>query len=348
MAAGAKITAEGVLRIPPHEPERLFSGDPAAAKGEYRRLVRDWHPDHSDHPMARDVLERVVALYRTAEARFEAGEWRVPGFADLRRPDGGRYRVRSRRRHDFPTGTLHVGDTAATWVLPEEDADLHGRAVAAIRGLSYPDDRTREVISRHMPEIRGEGATDRGPMLSLRKSPDEVLLLDLLAHMGGRLPAVHAAWCVSRLLHLACYLSWAKLMHGAIGLGTVFVSPKDHAASLLGGWGYSAPFGAPLLAMHPDTHASVPPSAVAARAGDPRIDLECVRTTGRALLGDASGAGLLHDPSLPRPLALWLCQPAGKDATGDYEAWQGVLDASFGPRRFVDLPVRPADVYPEP
>jgi hypothetical protein len=347
MALGAALGAEGLLRIPPDQPERLFTGEASAAKGEYRRLLQDWHPDHSTDPRARDVLERIVSLYRTAQERFAAGEWRVPGMVDLRRDDGGRIRIRSRKAHAFATGTLHVGDTVASWLMPGEDADLHAAALRTIAGLGYPDERTRESVSRYLPEVRGHGRTDKGLLISVRKRPDEVLLADLVAHLGGRLPAVHAAWVVNRLLNIACYLGVSRRMHGAIGPETVFVSPPKHSAALLGGWGYAAPFGAPLVALPPLTHATMPPRVLAARVADPRVDLEMVRATGRIVLGDASGASLLHDDALPRPLALWLNQPAGRSATGDYEAWQRVLDESFGPRAFVELRASAAEIYPE-
>jgi hypothetical protein len=34
------------------------------------------------------------------------------------------------------------------------------------------------------------------------------------------------------------------------------------------------------------------------------------------------------------------------DAFNDYAAWEAARDASFGKRRFAELPVTPADVYP--
>ena len=75
-------------------------------------------------------------------------------------------------------------------------------------------------------------------------------------------------------------------------------------------------------------------------------DLESVRAIGRASLGDPTGLALVGRADLPRPMADFLRLPSSGSALDDYRTWSEVLDDSFGPRRFVELPISFSDVYP--
>ena len=66
MFANGMTTAEQILAIPPSEPERLFSADPAARRQEFTALAKRWHPDRAGGSAA--VFDKIVALRRAAEA----------------------------------------------------------------------------------------------------------------------------------------------------------------------------------------------------------------------------------------------------------------------------------------
>ena len=84
----------------------------------------------------------------------------------------------------------------------------------------------------------------------------------------------------------------------------------------------------------------------AAKRADIRLDLECIRAVGRAALGDPTGLGLVGRRDLPRPMADFLRLPSSGSAIEDYRTWNEVLSDSFGPRRFLELPITSSDVYP--
>jgi len=68
-------TAEAILRIPPSNPELLFSGDEAAVHQLYHRLAAQWHPDRNTSPFATEVFQRIVTLYTAAKAQIASGRW---------------------------------------------------------------------------------------------------------------------------------------------------------------------------------------------------------------------------------------------------------------------------------
>jgi hypothetical protein len=203
----------------------------------------------------------------------------------------------------------------------------------------------RRDLGPFMPKPLRVFETERSRVAILEKPEDAVLLADLAAHLGGTIPARHVAWMVSSLLNIANFFAVAGLTHNALTTETVFVSPKGHAAYVLGGWWYATPAGLRLDMLPEATHALLPPATQAAKRADIRLDLECIRAIGRVLLGDATGSGLARRADVPRPMADFLRLPGPGSALEDYRTWNEVLRESFGPRRFVALPVSFSDVY---
>jgi hypothetical protein len=125
----------------------------------------------------------------------------------------------------------------------------------------------------------------------------------------------------------------------------VFVSPKFHSAVPPGGWWYAAKSRSRLELLPDETFALLPRSMATDKRADIRLDIESVRAIGRAALGDPTGLALVGRADLPRPMADYLRLPSSGSAVDDYRAWEQVLKDSFGPRRFVELPVTSSDIY---
>jgi hypothetical protein len=337
------LTAPELLALA--EPERLFSPTLAETKRAYRVLAWAWHPDRNTAAEAPAVFAHVGALYHAACAKLARGLWHVPGLFRCTASDGAVHMIRYQARHDFELGTMLAGKTALAFLLRPEFADLLDDARRTIARLRFANDAMRGQMAPCLPSAPTAVATPEGPVLIVDKAPELVLLRDLLGHLGSAMDPRHVAWVLSSLLNLACYLDHAGLSHNAIGLDTVFVAPEAHRVAVLGGWWYAAQHGARLRALPARSAALAPPDILAARRADIRLDLELIRATGRALLGDEAGSRLARDGRAPRPLVDWLRGAASATALGDYELWGSVLEASFGARRFVKLGVSASDIY---
>jgi hypothetical protein len=340
---GAELLALG-------EPERLFSPTAAAIKQAYRALAWAWHPDRNTAPEAAAVFAHVGALYHAALAKLARGRWHVPGLFRCTARDGAVHIIRYQRQVEFELGTMLIAKTALVFVLRPEFADLFDAGQRALARPRFANDAMRAQIAPCLPLATTTIATPDGPVLIVDKAPELVRLRDLLDHVGGALDPRHVAWIVSSLLNLACWLDYAGLTHNAIGLEAVFVAPHAHRCALLGGWWYAAARGARLQALPARSAALAPPDVLAARTADIRVDLELIRATGRALLGDETGSALARGVAngagrAPRPLVDWLRGAPCDTALGDYELWGSVLEASFGARRFVELGVSASDIY---
>lgn len=346
MRALSELSATFILAIPLSEPERLFTGAKDQAKAEYRELIKQWHPDRTASAEAMDVAAHINRLYDTALIKIEAGSWHAPGHLLLKGTDGKTRRIRYRKKHAFELGEMFYGDTAIIWLVRIEYADLFENARRMIDGLHYRDQAMKAEIARYMPQVRTVFETIDGFAMVLNKTPDTFLLRDILDALNGKIDAKHVAWMQSSIHNIACYLDYAGLTHNAISPDTMFVSPKYHSCSLLGGWWYSAKAGSRLNALPPPAHAIAPPDVLKAKRADPKLDLTLIRAMGRELLGDRSGMTLIESKAAPRPMIDFLRQPTTGLAQRDYALWRDpTLTKSFGARRFVELAISPSDIF---
>jgi hypothetical protein len=332
------------------EPAALFSPSLAAARREYRALAWTWHPDRNPDPAAAAVFAHVGSLFQEACRRLASGRWSAPGLFRCTGPDGSTHVIRVQREHAFELGRLLVGRTALAFRLRPDFADLHAHAARILARLPFADARMRAQMGPCLPAgvaaIADPSASATAePVLIVDKAPGLVLLADLLAHQGGALDPRHAAWIISRLHEIACWLEHAGLAHNAIALDTVLADPQTHRCALLGGWWYAARIGERLHALPARTADLAPPDVLGARRADGRVDGALIRALGRALLGDPSGMRLARERRVPAPFLDWLRGAPGDSAVGDYALWDRVLEASFGPRRFVKLAVTATDIY---
>lgn len=336
------LSAEEILRTTDADAGRIFPGTARDVKAAFRKLAKVWHPDHCADPRAAEVFERLERLRRLAGASGT-----VRGGAEQRtwsRRDGSSVRYSFLRRAEGDVGDILVGRTSIAYETPEGFEDLAANERARIASIRYADPEMRAQFVHFMPEILStvEGA-DRSVTI-LKRPEDCVLLSDLVAHFGGRVPAVHVAWIVSSLENICCFLSWQKLSHGAISPANVLVCPERHSAILVGGWGFATDFGSVHPAVPLRTSDAVPSIALDGAVADFRTDLALVRRTAREALG-AGPRGILSDPDVPEPVARWLLAPPMATAQADYESWGRCLTEAWGPRKFVRMDVDPRQIY---
>jgi len=339
------LSADQILGIPLQAPERLFSGEASLAKRQFRALAALWHPDRNSGRQAGRVFAHITALYREVEEQIGEGAYRGAGAIRLTRTDGSTCQLRYLRRHAFELGDLYVGRSVLLYLIDPVHRHSYDRARRMAASFRFASPDMRAEVQRYLPSVESAFETADKLVLVLKKPPETVFLRDLLDHLGGRIDPRHVAWMISGLLSFCCYLEFSGLVHAAVSLDALLVSPPRHSTLIPGGWFHAYGAGARIETVPARTYEWIPKTLLKDRIATPRINLELVRVTGRELLGDISGAALPWDKSLPRPMVDWLNYPSARDAFTDYELWHEVLKDSFGARRFVELPVREADVY---
>jgi len=351
-----QLTADKILSIA--IPETLFSASAQEARQEYRTLARLWHPDCQSEPNSIHVFAHIVELYRLAQEKLVTGDWDLncekieEQVARLRRfklTDNSVVTCKYRICQPFELGKMYVSENSVSFEIENQFEELFEQGRRRIHAIRFKNDAMALEMSKYLPQIIREFKTSSARVLIVRKTPDQILLSDIIKHFNGRLsPIEHVGWILNNLLNIACYLEWAGLTHNGITAHTVFVSPLRHCSMLLGGWWYATKAGEPLAFLPEDAVPSVPPDVLRTKRADHRTDLELIRSIGRQLLGDATGASLTFDKSLPPTLVEWLQLPSSGSAIEDYKTLKReILTDAFGPPRFVNWKLDADTIYKE-
>lgn len=349
------LSAETLLAI--KNPESLYTKSLYEAKREYRALARRWHPDGTDSPLAHKVFAQIVQLYQAALNKILDGTWiepaekiedARPGIKTFRLIDGSLKTIHYLTARPFELGHMYIADNYVVFEVNDEFSDLFRNGRAQIRCLKYKDDDMAAEMSKFLPQIADEFRTAESRALVIRKTPDQILLADVLAHYGdGLMELEHIGWILNVLYNIACYLQWLGVAHNAFSPDTFFISPVRHSGMLLGGWWYAAEYEERLNALPDRTLKYIPSDVIDHRLADGRTDLELIKAIGREILGDADGTQLCVN-ELPFDLVDFLQLPSSGCATEDYAAWKyGALPVVFGTPRFVAMNLDTHALYKE-
>lgn len=351
-----QLTADKLLAI--ESPEFLFSNSAGEAKAEYRFLARHWHPDRRTTTDAVRVFMHIVQLYQDACKKIANGKWNEPvekieeqvnGLRKFRLIDGSIQTCKYRASHTFELGRTYVADNSLVFEIDKEFEQLFEQGRKRIHTLPLKNNSMVLEMSKYLPQVQDTFKTASSNVLVVRKTPDQLLLCDVIKYFGGKLsPINHVGWILNNLLNLACYLEWAGVTHNAISTKSVVISPLRHTGMLLGGWWYSTKIGQHLSYIPEETLHCIPPDVLRNKRADARVDLELIKSIGREILGDASGAHLALEKSLPPDLVEWLQLPSTGSAFEDYKTFKReVLPSAFGPAKFVNMQLDADQLYKE-
>jgi hypothetical protein len=244
---------------------------------------------------------------------------------------------------------MYIGSHSVTFEVQKEFSDLFHNARRCMRNLRFKDEAMAVEMSKSLPQIEGIFQTSSANFLQIRKTPDQLLLADVLKHYSNRIePVEHTGWILNVLLNISCYLEWSGLTHNAISPDTFFISPLRHSGMLLGGWWYATPVADRLKAIPDRSLNFIPPDIIMNKQADIRADLELIKTTGRELLGDQIGTSLTFESSLPEKLVSWLLMPSMQRSVDEYRTCKyEVLKECFGDARFIPMKLESKDLYKE-
>lgn len=346
------LDAEDLLAVGLETAGRLFPGGGSDAEEVFHRLVKKWHPDRCEHPLAGEVTSHVISLFDVVVRRSSSHPPERRGFGSslvlaplgirdwerrLFEGDDGRARsFRVRLERPFELGTALLGDSFVLYLVRADQIDLFENGAARMSSLRYADASMRREMEKLLPAVIESFRTIDGERaILIAKGVDEFPAEEVRRTLGGSVDPRHVAWMISGLLHLACYLSSQGMVHNAFSPSTCFISPSRHAVSLLGGWWYAEPAGNRLRALPPWSAMHATAEMLAAPRAETRFDLKLIRAVGRELLGD-----FCRHRATPAAMLDFLGGEGGGDALETYRDWiERVLPESFGARRFTSLSV---------
>ncbi len=341
------LQADEILRA--SQPGAIFTGiDERTLSNEFRALAKRWHPDINRTPDAALVMAQLKKLYDAGCEMLQRGTWEIPGVVRLADKKANKeYRIHYLASRAFELGVMYISHSLVAYVLDPQHRDLFDNADGLLTiGFRYASPGMEGEVSRYLPRLMKAFETEDGRLcMVINKTPDLLLLQDVLAYYKGQIPDRHAAWIQSTLHNLVCYLEYAGLTHNDISPDTYFISPLHHCGALLGGWWYATETGNRIRKLNARSYRLLPPDIKAGRIADHRLDFELVRATGREMLGDITGVKLEAMHVAPKAMVDWLRFVSTGSAIEDYERWGDVLRDSFGPRRYVEMELTADKLY---
>jgi hypothetical protein len=319
-------------------PEALFPNSVIDAKRIHRELGKRWHPDVCKDSQAGIVFDHVTKLYEQAMEKILGGYW---GFAGVETFSGrGKsFTVKYWRERRFELGRCLIASDEVVYVLDAVHVAFSKALSRSMAAFKYGTPEMKTEVLRYLPTE----VTFAGQVVRIRKQPELLSLRDVLDHYGASLPPKAAAWVISSLCSLCCFLEYAGLVHGDISPDTYFIDPTGHYGALLGGWWYSAPRGATLRHLPARTFRFLPWKVRTEKRASRLIDAELLLATGREILGDIDGKHL--DRTIPVPMLAWLTTVATAGAVENYRSWGVAREKSFGPRQFTEMQLTEKMLY---
>lgn len=308
-------------------PEDLFPFDEAEAKQLYRRFAHQWHPDRSHEG---EIFSHITALWNERTKKIANGLWEGPSQLKFETDDGYFLRFESRKMVPFTLGLTYICADRIVYVVEA----LHGKLFKNFQhDFIYASAKMKEEFQRYLPNIISmHRLADTRLLLQVAKASNLIRLADL-----PDLDVRHCAWIISRLLNQVCYHDYTRLVHHDLSLDTYYIDPAAHTGHLLGGWWYATTTGDPITTVPKRTFEVMPYSAKAHKMALPSTDCELVRLTGRELIRRST--------DIPAPMRAFLGNVGSGSPRQQFAEWSNVLERSFGPRRFIHLPLTAEDVY---
>jgi hypothetical protein len=325
----------------------LFTNDRNKVKSEYIQLSKTWHPDCNDNSdESNAVMAKINIFYEKALNLIDQNKWEGKNFIRISSIDKKAYEIRYRVSCNFELGTMYITDSIVAYIIDGKHKDFYENAVKNIKNFKYANDKMKSEISKYLPIILAEfDTTDNNLGLIIQKTPDLLLLKDVLEYYNNNIPDRHVAWILSSLYNITCYIDYINMSHNAISLNTYFISPKYHSGALLGGWWYAVNQNSKMLGVPKEIYNILPPKTKEFKISNITTDLESIRHIGKQLLGEKNGCKVKYNKDVPKAFVDWLLIGSSEKAVEEYSKWTKVLENSYGKRKFVNMDLSSDKLY---
>lgn len=347
MSLTTKTEADRILAIPVDRPDKLFNKNVFII--ECRRLLQSWHPDFCRESYASAVFAHITKIKNSAQKRIKDDTWPGDSTIKFTTKYDKTFKFKYKRTKPFELGEYFIGDNYLMYVVKPEFEKFFDNAVTQINNIKYASPELKKEFEKYMPEITSyHKNTTIGHVLCVRKTPDQVMLQDLLDYLPDhKLEPRHVAWMVNSLLNIMCFFHVNNLCLGGISSDTIFISPEFHSTTIYGGWWYATKVGEKIIGL-PKTSIDILPSKLLVdKLAKIDYNQYLVKASGLLGLGDSTKTGtkLLMNKDIPKEMISWLQLPPKDNAIQDYVDWGNILHEIYGKRTFVELNVDVLNIY---
>lgn len=281
-------------------------------------------------------------LNKDADAgKTEEGFWVEATDEKLVREDGEIIAIRCLWRMKADFCTVYVAKKNVIYTFDKQYEAYADRYIKMVSEVKYPNREMEQELKNYIPQVVTHcRLEDGGRMVAIEKKPG-VYPLRLLGILLDR----HAAWVISRLENLCCLLSYSGIVLNGLTLDNLFVEPATHQIYLYGGWWFAGYQNGTMSGISADARKCIYRKYLESKRCHFSTDLESLRLAAAKLLGCETREAVEDLLTLPEPFREFLLEPAAGSAGSDFAEWDRVLEASYGERKFIPLPVTDEEIY---
>ncbi len=318
--------------------EELFEyGDEASITRQYRQHRNRHHPDRGGSD---EDFIKVQKFYEEALNNVRNNMPWQTATAVIWNTATKSFSLNVLRKRPFSLGDIYESNAKILYTYHKGNEYLAERALKAYSWVEKdlgPSETLRTTNRGVFPNVDREKSSCKAPAAILLKKENHVLPLRLILDKHGPFEQVHALWVIGRMMHILTYLSYAKIMHGALSVDNFYVSTKEHSLHLYGGWEYAHKIGDKLEYLPSESVKLCSSGMLKNKIAESSLDWECARYAISEVMGHKSPAELRMDKKFNNRLSSFLSLPfSAKSAFDLYLNWEKLRD-SFGTRRFVEF-----------
>jgi hypothetical protein len=314
---------------------KFFTKDKAKNKHIYQTLSKQLHPDNNSDPRATSAFATLGVLYAAALDAIDNNCWTEPGYLEIKT----KYKtlqIHYLYEGKHPFGKYYVCRTKVIYIFDFSYKKYYNNYIEKNKNLKYPGNgKLADSMRRITPKIHAEYDTEQEHIIVLDKPADVYPLKAMIDnYWSGHIPGRHLTWMISRLMGIETLLQFNHLVLNGLDVDSLFISPKDHALYLFGGWWFAVPDGEHMLGTTPEILKLMPPKVKANKIAERATDMECIRAFGRQ-----------YDADCPQPIKNFLQKGSSNEI--HWEEWDNAIHAAFGKRKFIKIEVTDKDIYKE-
>lgn len=337
-------------------PRTIFSLKPDTLDQEFEEYREAYKPQAYSNIQNFIIMQKVTMLYRKAKELLERGEYSSPylgdGTLEFYDRSDNHYSFRYIYRTNLKVSEMFVTDKSIIFVTPGKNRIYYENYVQKAKRFQRLDPNTWKLVEHMLPRIISKHETRDGDFVIYLKKPCEKIypLREILNYFDGKLRPEYVASILNRLYSLLAYFEIVGINYNAFTIDTLFFAPgriteegKNYTVEDMrfigayGGWFFTTWSDEKVRGLPREMYNLLSDEEKAHGYSSFRANALAIKQVARELLGDVSGSDLGNTPIAMKE---WLNSTScERNAYEEFAAWEHVLKASFGKRRFVDMDV---------
>ena len=337
-------------------PREIFSMNPDTLDQEFEKYREAYRPKAYSNIQNFIVMQKVTMLYRTAKELLDEGEHysqdRSSGCLEYTDTMGVHHSHRYIYRANLKVSEMFVTNQQIVFLTPARYRTYHDNYYQKANRFQHLDPDTWKMVEHMLPKIVDHCETQKGDYVLVLNKPCAKIypLREILNYFDGKLHPEYVASILTRLYSLLAYLEIVGINYNAFTVDNLFFAPgrmtekgQNYTVEDMrfigayGGWFFTTWNDEKIKGLPREIFDLLSADEKARGYSSFKLNALAIKQVARELLGDVSGSDLGNTPVAMRE---WLNSTScEKNAYEEYVAWEQVLKASFGKRRFVDMDV---------